>query len=333
MATIANSILQAHYRQAEQVGYLRPNLLTESGLHLDAVRMGTGRSDAGAFAKWLSTMWQENDDESGGFLPKPVKAGTFAMSMHAIISAGNLRRALLRSAQFYKLMDIGIQFNLTEQGEEATLSLHITGNDSADLRVFYDAMLVLWLRWASWLIAQPLLLNRVHLPFASPDWSDEYTHMYHCHVFSQQTQCCAVLPSHYLNLPIVKTAQDLPEFLSNAPENLLVHYQQVNSVSAQVLDLFSHQPNAIAADQNAVAEQLAISAATLRRQLSAEGQSFQTLKDQWRRKQAMHLLRMSDRSIHDISTQLGFSEPSAFSRAFKKWTGVNPGDVRQPQNS
>jgi AraC-like DNA-binding protein len=137
-----------------------------------------------------------------------------------------------------------------------------------------------------------------------------------------------VFSRKYLDLPLVKTPQDLPEFLSGAPGNLLVSYRQSDSLSAQLLHEFAREADLHVLDQNTVAERLNMSAGTLRRQLKKEGQSFQQLKDQFRRKQAFDLLRHSDKSLQDISEMLGYSELSAFSRAFKKWTGRNPGDVR-----
>ncbi len=80
-----------------------------------------------------------------------------------------------------------------------------------------------------------------------------------------------------------------------------------------------------------MARQLHMSPQTLRRHLSEEGSSFQELKDHLRRDLAIYHLGRSDLSIQDIAEQLGFSEPSAFHRAFKKWTGLTPGAYRANQ--
>lgn len=327
MATVSNAILKAHYERARQSGYFREELLRDAGLDLHDVVTGQGRSSAEAFGTWLAALWRENDDESGGFFPNRVKSGTFAMSMHAVISAGNLRRALLRSGQFYRLMGDYLKIDLFEQGEEAHLVLNIDTPDTGDYRVYYDAMLVLWLRWASWMIAQPLILDRVNVPFSQPDYAEEYRYMYQCPVYTDQTDCRAVFNRRVLDSPLVRTPQDLPEFLSGAPGNLLVQFKPNDSVSAAVMELFMSAPETLM-DQGLVAERLSVSGATLRRQLKAEGGSFQQLKDQWRRKQAFYLLRHTNESLEDISAQLGYSESSAFSRAFKAWTGRSPTAIR-----
>jgi AraC-like DNA-binding protein len=81
-------------------------------------------------------------------------------------------------------------------------------------------------------------------------------------------------------------------------------------------------------DLESVAEQMHISPQTLRRHLREEGTSFQGLKDQLRRDMAIYHLSRAELSLQQIAEQLGFSEPSAFHRAFKKWTGLTPGAYR-----
>jgi AraC-like DNA-binding protein len=72
-----------------------------------------------------------------------------------------------------------------------------------------------------------------------------------------------------------------------------------------------------------IAQALAISARTLRRQLEAEGTSLRTLVDELRRERADQLLA-SGTPAKEVAFELGFSEPSAFSRAYKRWTGRPP---------
>ena len=78
-----------------------------------------------------------------------------------------------------------------------------------------------------------------------------------------------------------------------------------------------------------LAGEMNMTAATLRRRLHDEGTSYQSIKDQLRRDLAISYLSHSARSAMDIGLELGFSERSAFHRAFKKWTGASPGEFRR----
>lgn len=79
----------------------------------------------------------------------------------------------------------------------------------------------------------------------------------------------------------------------------------------------------------AVAARLCMSPRTLRRQLGAEGTSFQALRDQARQRDARQLLESSALDIQAIAARLGFQNPPSFTRAFKLWTGVTPSVYRK----
>ena len=72
------------------------------------------------------------------------------------------------------------------------------------------------------------------------------------------------------------------------------------------------------------ARRLGMSGRTLQRKLSRQGYAFQTLVDQARRQVAERLLQETDYSLSQIAFMTGYSEQSAFTRAFKRWAGQTP---------
>ena len=77
-----------------------------------------------------------------------------------------------------------------------------------------------------------------------------------------------------------------------------------------------------------VARALATSTRSLQRRLSAAGVTYQELLDQTRREAANTYLRVAALSIGEVAYLLGYSEPAAFHRAFKRWTGMGPQEFR-----
>ena len=73
-----------------------------------------------------------------------------------------------------------------------------------------------------------------------------------------------------------------------------------------------------------VAHDMGCSRQTLYRRLKAEGATFAEVLDQLRRRIARRLLREDGLSVKETAYRLGFSDPAAFSRAFKRWTGASP---------
>ena len=79
---------------------------------------------------------------------------------------------------------------------------------------------------------------------------------------------------------------------------------------------------------DAVARELGCSRQTLYRRLKAEGVTFATLLDDLRRRLALRFVREQGLPVKEAAWRLGFSDPAAFSRAFKRWTGTSPGAAR-----
>ncbi len=80
--------------------------------------------------------------------------------------------------------------------------------------------------------------------------------------------------------------------------------------------------------QDKVAQALNMSVRTLQRKLDAEGSSFQALLDSTRKSLAERWLREHHMNIQQIADALGFANPSAFTRAFKRWRGQSPEQFR-----
>ena len=76
-----------------------------------------------------------------------------------------------------------------------------------------------------------------------------------------------------------------------------------------------------------LARDLGYSRQTLYRRLKAEGITYEQLLDGLRHRLALRFLR-EGLSVKDAAYRLGFSDPAAFSRAFKRWTGTSPSDMR-----
>lgn len=78
----------------------------------------------------------------------------------------------------------------------------------------------------------------------------------------------------------------------------------------------------------AVAARLGVSRQTLYRRLKGEGVTFEAVLDGLRRRMALDYIRAKRVSLNETAYLVGFSEPAAFSRAFKRWTGVSPRSAR-----
>lgn len=78
-----------------------------------------------------------------------------------------------------------------------------------------------------------------------------------------------------------------------------------------------------------VARALELSVRSLRRRLAAEGKAYDDVLHEALAIVAKHFLRDPSRTIREIAYEMGFSDPSTFHRAFKRWTGTTPNAFRE----
>lgn len=121
----------------------------------------------------------------------------------------------------------------------------------------------------------------------------------------------------------------LHEILVNAMKTYFVSAESGNGF----VDILCREIIRCGADDSAtlekIADRLAVSPRTLRRRLASEGRSFQEVKNLARAKRAKYYLRRTNMPIAEIAYELGFSEVSAFSRAFRSWVGQAPQAYRE----
>ena len=260
-----------------------------------------------------------------------MKAGSFAMLCHAVVCCKTLGQALERSLRFYALILDDISAVLERRNHEASIVLHERAAGAAQ-RVFAHELLLMLLHGVScWLVGRRIPILRAEFSYGQPAHSAEYRLMYCADLTFNRPNTLIVFEQSYLALPVVQNERSIKEFLSTAPENILLKYKNGSSLSARVRRRLRQCAPGEVPDIEGLARELNMTPATVRRRLGEEGASYQSIKDQLRRDLAIGLLSHTSRSVMEIAVELGFSERSAFHRAFRKWTGASPGEFRRRQ--
>lgn len=112
--------------------------------------------------------------------------------------------------------------------------------------------------------------------------------------------------------------------LSNHAEALLAELESAKSVRGRVERALMPVVHTGDINMDFAASKLGVHRQTLYRKLKAEGVTFEQLLDQLRRRLALDYLRARKVSVNETAYLVGFSDPAAFSRAFKRWTGSSP---------
>ena len=324
--TIASHFARAALGGARRRGLDYSGLLQQMGISPELLDEPRARIAPEQFTRLIQGLWLALDDEYLGFGNAPSKPGSFAMMCHASIHCRNLEKALLRGLLFYSLFPDAPRLALRREDEWVRLSLDDAQWWDPD-HFLTESLLVIWHRLGSWLIGQRIRLEQASFSYPRPEHGGEYDLLFPCPLTFDAEQSSLLFHSRYLAMPLLQDERTLKHFLERSPADLLSRPDDGDSLSSRLRRLLSrdaaHWP-----DLEAVAAHLHISPQTLRRHLREEGTSFQELKDQLRRDIAIYHLGRAELSLQQIAEQLGFSEPSAFHRAFKKWTGLTPGAYR-----
>lgn len=257
------------------------------------------------------------------------KPGTFALLCFSIIHCNNLLNALKRVITFYRIFTHDIHFKLHKSEEDAALSMRLAHMEQDPYHIVTESTLAIMHRLSSWLIGQRIELTKVEFAFPKPSHVGEYELLFRCPIFYDCADNSIHFSPRYLNYAVIQTEKDLRRFLRNAPAKLLVIPHNDNSLTAKIRAIIGKDFSKEFPDFETVARELHTTAQTLRRHLKAENTSYQEIKDVMRRDAAIYYLSKPNLSINEIAELMGFSEPSTFHRAFKKWTGLTPGAYRQ----
>jgi AraC-like DNA-binding protein len=327
--TISICFVAAALQSVRDRGLNADEMLSNVGLAASLLQVPQARVSAKHYGALWRNIALALDDEFFGQDSRRMKSGSFAMLCHAAVACKTLGQALERSLRFYSLILDDISGTLVREGTEARIVLHerVAG---AGQRVFAHELLLLMLYGVScWLVGRRIPILRAEYSFPEPAHSAEYRLMYCADLRFERPNTAIVFEASHLDLPVLQNERSIKEFLRTAPESILLKYKNGSSLSARVRRrLRQFEPGEVP-DFEGLAGELNLTAATMRRRLHEEGTSYQSIKDQLRRDLAIGYLSHTDRSVMEIALELGFSERSAFHRAFRKWTGASPGEFRR----
>ncbi len=175
-------------------------------------------------------------------------------------------------------------------------------------------------------------LKQVHFQHSAPNYLDEYQRIFQCSVLFDQAENNLVFDHSILSLKIRLRSSHLYTALLNYAESLLNRLSLHRSFKKRVQQFIVKYLPEGEVDIEKISHLMKMSRQTLYRRLKEEGTNFHELLDETRKMLAVKYLTQHQSSINEIAFLLGFSETSAFSRAFKRWYQKSPANFRKASN-
>ena len=258
-----------------------------------------------------------------------VNINQYGMLGYAILSCADIRSALQLGLKYHSLIDPAFTFEVVEQ--QQTTAIRLTTHIPLDhiYRRLCDVFVVNFATLGRFLTGNNALQPvEVHLNHPAPDYIDVYKEYFDCPILFDQPRTELIVDSGYLDLPLIMADQATAAMAESQCAEILARMGPKEGIAAKVRRILLSNPGQFP-PVDVVASQLATSTRTLSRSLQEVGTSYQRILDEVRKEMAIEYLRNSALPIEEIAALVGYSDPSNFRKAFRRWTSHAPSYYRE----
>jgi AraC-like DNA-binding protein len=255
----------------------------------------------------------------------------FVPVSHLITNGSSLRQCFELLAQFVRLLADDAGYRIVERDDEVTLYSKPIDEESAAMQRFVAEMMMggFWRLIRSFSVhARP---ERVSFRYAAPAYRADYTRMFEGTELFDQPFTGLVFDRALLDTSSSQKDDDVREALQSVAERRLLRLTDGMSHALRVREYLVREGWPDRTDMESVARALDISVRSLRRRLADEGRNYGDVLNDALATIAKTFLRGQRHTIQEVAYEMGFSDPSTFHRAFKRWTGTTPSEYRRAQ--
>jgi AraC-like DNA-binding protein len=305
------------------------------GLDSDAIYQAEGiskddfnNSEKRISHKTVNALWKKaeeliSDPCYGLSAAKIWRPSDLGVLGYAWLASSSLRTALNRLSRYLRIATDLLALSLSEQDDSLVLEFDFKDNKTPFIPQI-DGPMAIVLEMCRINYIDPLNPLSVSLTHSANTCQSEYYAYYRCPINFDQSVNTIVLPLDAID----KTLPSSNPYLAQLHDQIMIKYlsildkesiiDQTKKIIAEIL------PSGELSDQK-VADELHLSSRSLQRRLNDNDTTFKQLLRSVREELAYEFLLNKDYSLSEIAFQLGFSEQSSFTRAFKHWTGQTPG--------
>ena len=245
---------------------------------------------------------------------------------YAWLSSSTLRTAFERFYRFQAMISEFVQVSLTESNDQFTVNVNVKDVNMVTMAQI-DAGLAILLRMCRINYGMDLYPSAVCFAHEKPDCYQQYINYFGPKIqFSQPTNQLS-FPIEVVDQPLLNSAPNLAFIADKIIIDYLESMQEENIAAKVKQAIVKQLPSEISVTK--IADTLNMTPRTLHRHLKEHNTSFKDILDNVRFELSKQYIKHNRYNLTEIAFQLGFSDSSSFSRAFKHWSGQTPSNYKK----
>ncbi|MEO0342004.1 MAG: AraC family transcriptional regulator [Pseudomonadota bacterium] len=300
-------------------------VLAHVGLDLDGPWDPKHMLDEGDFYSMIELMSEQMDVTQlsliVGEAMRPDEYGALGLAWKA---APNLLGSFSRVARYWRLWTSFTQYELEETERGILFVERRNGARRLGMRISIEADMASGVSLSRQVTTRSFAPLEVYFQHAAPKTTVHHVAYFGCPVRFGADKDAMLLSKRSLSEPNVLGDEGITQFLVSHLDCELAQIEDRPALQTQTKSEIARALSEGLPKMAVIARRLGLSARSFHRRLAEQGLSFQTLTEETRREIATAMLQEDRYALSEIAFLTGYSEQSAFNRAFKRWMGVTP---------
>jgi len=243
-------------------------------------------------------------------------------------SAPNLRGSYERLERYALVLTSVAAYEVRDEPDGVLMLLHRQGERRLGMRMSNEATIASIATVGQQASTGLFQAMEIYFKHPAPETTQDHEQFFNCPVHFDTDMDALLVSREVLQTPNQLGDPTIAKFFDTHLEEEISRMEDDSALDQMVRIQISQKLSEGVPTISEIAAKLGMSGRTLQRRLSEKGHSFQTLVDESRRQLAERLLSQTDYPLMDVAFLTGFSEQSAFTRAFKRWAGQTPRSFR-----
>jgi len=328
--TVSAPLLRVLVEVVERSGVAREEFFRHAGFDEQRLAQGTERFDLEEFERLEAVAVDLTKNEALALhVAEQASEASFDLVGHLISHAPTLREALALSARFGPILVADFRLSLKEKVDVATLRFDFKRTSPRFDRMRAEFGIAGFFRLVRVFAGSRATARAVYFEHEAPAYRREYQRIFAGRERFRQPFTGIAFDREWLDRKQLHQHAALYSLLRAEAQRSLDRIANDLKTADRLRQYLSLRPAARMPSMETAASDLGMSVRSLRRHLTDEGVSYRDLVQEILESAAIHVLKNPERSVQEAAHAAGFSEPGAFHRAFKRWTGVTPAEFRR----